>query len=125
MILQIRFELPHTLPDRRDASRICLLCADDSTTPQKLQPLLQRGIVPALNLLLTRAITQVLRRMLPADLLGADAFSPKPLTESRRQHDATVYAILRIPLLKRPLAKRPYVRRKWTFGRPPHEQSFV
>src|SRR5207249_12160508 len=112
LILQIRFELPYTLPYRRDASGICLLCADYSAATQKLQELLQRGIVPAVDLLLTRAMPQVLRRMLRTDLSGAESSSPKPLTESRRQHDATVYAMLRIPLLKRPYTKRPDVRRK-------------
>jgi len=125
LILQICFELPYTLPDRRDGSRICLLCGDESAAPQEVQELLQRRVVPALNLLLTRAMTQVLSYMLTADTSGSDSSCSKPLTESRRQPDSTVHAMPRIPLLERPLAKRPHVRRKWTFRLPPHEQSFV
>jgi len=104
LVLQVSSKLLNALFDGC-MGEIRFLCRNDSLAPQKLHELFQRGSVAGDDTFFRSAMSQVLRRMLPADLFDVDSFSPEPLAKTRRQEDSTMYVLPHIFLLKRPLPK--------------------
>jgi hypothetical protein len=92
---------------------------------QKVEQLLQRGGVTAVNLDAANAPSQIPSRMLGRDTSDADALLSKPSAETRGQQHLPVPGCPGISLIAGPLRERRHVRRQWTLQRPREDHVVI